>query len=57
MQNKLEITSFDAHADEDLREYMMSEKDKDATDTMMSGTDIERQAEELKNKRRARGLY
>lgn len=57
MRNDIAINTFDAHADEDLREYMMEERTKDATDTMMSGNEIGAKLENMKQRRRERGLY
>lgn len=56
MRNDIAINTFDAHADDDLREYMMEERTKDATDTMMSGHEIGAKLENMKQRRRDRGL-
>lgn len=52
MQYDIESTTYDVHADNHLRDYMMEEKDKDATDTMMSGHEIGSKMEAMKAKRR-----
>jgi len=56
MRNNIAINTFDSHADEDLREYMMNERTKDATDTMMSGHEIGAKLEDMKQRRRNHGM-
>lgn len=52
MSYNLETTSYNTQAEEHLRDYMMEEKDRDATDTMMSGNEIGSKMEAMKAKRR-----
>jgi hypothetical protein len=56
MRHELDVTSFDTHANEDLRDYMMSEKNKDATDFKMTREEVEKSVETLKTRRRNAGL-
>jgi hypothetical protein len=56
MRHEIETNTFDSHADEDLRDYMMIEKDKDAIDTMMSGHEIGSKIEDMKQRRRNHGM-
>lgn len=56
MRHDVDITSYDAHADEDMRQWMMEEKDKDAVDTMMTGRDIARGFEDIHERRRKHNL-
>jgi hypothetical protein len=57
MRNDLAINTFDVQADADLRDYMMIEKDRDATDTRMSGNDIGAKIEDMKERRRNHGMH
>lgn len=52
MSHDVALNSYDSHADDDLRTWMMAEKDKDATDVTMSGRDIARGIEDMNDRRR-----
>jgi len=54
LQKQMAINEFTIGADDDLKNYLMSEKDNDMTESALTGGDIARGVDKINSKRRNR---